>query len=169
MNQILYTGEVKNKKIVSKKDGMVLISILLIIIAITIISFNISSLNTTAKAMSQNEELIGQLPQENLIVENSIQENSITENIEKENIILSEKVEEEKEPVIQKVQGSDGKSYESIAVLKIPSLNIEYPVLSSTSTELLKISLNKYWGANPNEVGNMCIVGHNYNDSRFFR
>ena len=55
-----------------------------------------------------------------------------------------------------------------IANLNIPSLGIKYPVLSSTSTALLKISLNKYWGANPNEVGNMCIVGHNYEDSRFF-
>ena len=57
-----------------------------------------------------------------------------------------------------------------IANLNIPSLGIKYPVLSSTSTStaLLKISLNKYWGANPNEVGNMCIVGHNYEDSRFF-
>ena len=42
-----------------------------------------------------------------------------------------------------------------IANLNIPSLGIKYPVLSSTSTALLKISLNKYWGANPNEVGNM--------------
>ena len=55
-----------------------------------------------------------------------------------------------------------------IANLNIPSLGIKYPVLSSTSTALLKISLNKYWGTNPNEVGNMCIVGHNYEDSRFF-
>ena len=49
-----------------------------------------------------------------------------------------------------------------IANLNIPSLGIKYPVLSSTSTALLKISLNKYWGANPNEVGNLCIIAHNY-------
>jgi len=47
-------------------------------------------------------------------------------------------------------------------------LEIEYPVFSSTSTELLKVSLNKYWGPNPNKVGNFCIIGHNYNDDRFF-
>ena len=41
-------------------------------------------------------------------------------------------------------------------------------MLAKTSDALLKVSLNKYWGANPNQVGNMCIVGHNYNDSRFF-
>lgn len=63
---------------------------------------------------------------------------------------------------------SSKKSYSTIAYLNIPSLEINYPVLSRTSDALMKISLNKYWGANPNEVGNMCIVGHNYNDSRFF-
>lgn len=62
----------------------------------------------------------------------------------------------------------DGKNYEVIGILNIPSLEIEYPVLSTTSTELLKVSLNKYWGPNPNKPGNFCILGHNYNDSRFF-
>ena len=26
----------------------------------------------------------------------------------------------------------------------------------------------KFWGPEPNEVGNFCIVGHNYRDTRFF-
>lgn len=62
----------------------------------------------------------------------------------------------------------DGKAYEIVAVLYIPTLDIEYPVLSSTSKELLKVSLNKYWGPNPNKPGNFCILGHNYNDDKFF-
>ena len=60
------------------------------------------------------------------------------------------------------------KGYDVIATLSIPSLKIEYPVLSKTSDKLLNISLNKYWGANPNEVGNMVVVGHNFNDGKFF-
>ena len=75
---------------------------------------------------------------------------------------------EEDELITQEYTASNGKTYEIIAILKIPNLNIEYPVLSSTSTELLKVSLNKYWGPNPNRVGNLCILGHNYNDNRFF-
>lgn len=63
---------------------------------------------------------------------------------------------------------SNGEKYTVIGSLKIPKINIEYDILSSTSVELLKVSLNRYWGANPNQVGNMCIVGHNYLDSRFF-
>ena len=62
----------------------------------------------------------------------------------------------------------DGKSYEVVAVLYIPTLDIEYPVLSSTSKELLKVALNKYWGPNPNRPGNFCILGHNFNDEKFF-
>ena len=62
----------------------------------------------------------------------------------------------------------DGKQYEIIATLNIPSLGIKYPVLSSTTEELLKVSLTKYWGGNPNEVGNLVILGHNYENTKFF-
>lgn len=55
----------------------------------------------------------------------------------------------------------DGEEYTVVDTLNIPSLNIEYPILLETSTKLLKVSLTKYWGANPNEVGNMVVVGHN--------
>ncbi len=57
-------------------------------------------------------------------------------------------------------------TYESI--LSIPSLKIEYPVLTETSDELLKISLNKFWGGSPNTVGNYVIVGHNYKSGKMF-
>lgn len=63
---------------------------------------------------------------------------------------------------------NDGQSYYTAAVLNIPKLGINYPVLSDTSVELLKISLNKYWGPEANEVGNYCIVGHNYKNTKFF-
>ena len=58
--------------------------------------------------------------------------------------------------------------YEVIAILNIPSIGIEYPVLAETSDELMKISLTKYWGGNPNEVGNFCIIGHNYKSGKHF-
>ena len=61
-----------------------------------------------------------------------------------------------------------GKTYTTDAVLSIPKLDIQYPVLSETSVELLKVSLNKYWGPNPNEIGNYCIVGHNYRNDAIF-
>lgn len=61
-----------------------------------------------------------------------------------------------------------GQTYDMVGTLKIPSLNIDYPILANTSEELLKVSLTKYWGGNPNEIGNLCILGHNYKNSKFF-
>ncbi len=61
---------------------------------------------------------------------------------------------------------SNGVEYETDAILNIPRLGINYPVLTDTSDELLEISLNKYWGPDPNEVGNYCIVGHNYRNGK---
>lgn len=75
---------------------------------------------------------------------------------------------EDSDELVIKETVIDGKTYETIAILYIPTLDIQYPVLSSTSKELLKVSLNKYWGPNPNKTGNFCIVGHNYNDDNFF-
>lgn len=62
----------------------------------------------------------------------------------------------------------EGTSYSAVATVNIPSLNINYPVLSETSDDLLKIAPCKFWGPNPNEVGNFCIVGHNYRNNKFF-
>ena len=61
-----------------------------------------------------------------------------------------------------------GNTYKYESILNIPSLGVEYPVLSETSEELLKISLNKFWGGSPNSVGNYCIVGHNYKSGKMF-
>ena len=63
---------------------------------------------------------------------------------------------------------ASGKTYTTDAILSIPKIDVQYPVLSETSEELLKVSLNKYWGPNPNEIGNYCIVGHNYRNDAFF-
>ncbi len=62
----------------------------------------------------------------------------------------------------------DGTTYTYESILSIPSLGIQYPVLSETSDELLKISLNKFWGGSPNSVGNYCVVGHNYRSGKMF-
>ena len=63
---------------------------------------------------------------------------------------------------------ANGKNYTTEAILEYPKLGINYPVLSEETEELLKISLCKYWGPNPNKVGNYCIVGHNYKSGKMF-
>ncbi len=61
-----------------------------------------------------------------------------------------------------------GETYSVESIVKIPGLGIEYPVLSETSEELLKISINKLWGPEPNKVGNYVIIGHNYKSGKMF-
>lgn len=63
---------------------------------------------------------------------------------------------------------NNGIEYQTESVVNIPSIGIKYPVLSETSDALLEISVNKYWGPQPNEVGNYCIVGHNYRNGKMF-
>lgn len=73
-----------------------------------------------------------------------------------------------------KTETNSGYRYKTIATVNIPKINTTYGVLqglegSLEETEaLLKISPVKYHGCEPNEVGNFCIVGHNYRNTKFF-
>ena len=68
----------------------------------------------------------------------------------------------------------NGTEYYTDAIINIPSIDVNYPILKETSgtidhiDELLKISPCFFWGHEPNEVGNYCIVGHNYRSTKFF-
>ena len=67
-----------------------------------------------------------------------------------------------------------GAEYTTVAVVNIPKIDITYPVIYSNDTssktveDLLKISVVKYWGPEANQLGNFCIVGHNYHNKKFF-
>lgn len=55
-----------------------------------------------------------------------------------------------------------------IGLLKIDKIKLMYPILSESSKELLKISPCRFYGPMPNEIGNLCIAGHNYVDNKLF-
>ena len=67
---------------------------------------------------------------------------------------------------------SDGSEYTILGEINIPAINVNYPIILPDSLDnidtLLKISVCKFHGANPNQVGNLCIAGHNYKNSKFF-
>ena len=67
-----------------------------------------------------------------------------------------------------KYTAANGKEYSIIGIVEIPKINVKYPILAETTDALLKVSVCKFWGPNANEVGNLCIVGHNYKNSKFF-
>ena len=77
------------------------------------------------------------------------------------------------EPTNEVVSSTIGDiTYTTEAIISIPKIGITYPVLSETSDALLEISVNRYWPEHdkmkPNEVGNYCIVGHNYRNGKMF-
>jgi len=64
-----------------------------------------------------------------------------------------------------------GGNYTTDSIVNIPSLGIKYPVLKTDEANMdavLEISIVKFWGCNPNEVGNYVIVGHNYKNKKMF-
>lgn len=75
-------------------------------------------------------------------------------------------------PEQQVLVASDGTEYYTIGEINIPSINVNYPILTADSLDnidtLLKISICKFHGPNPNQIGNLCLVGHNYKNSKFF-
>ena len=52
-------------------------------------------------------------------------------------------------------------------IIKIPKINIEYSVFSNLTEEQLKVSPCKFFGENLETSGNICIAGHNYDNSLF--
>ena len=55
-----------------------------------------------------------------------------------------------------------------IGIIEIPKIGIEYPILSDVNDELLKIAPCRFYGPYTNEVGNLCIAAHNYDNGSFF-
>lgn len=55
-----------------------------------------------------------------------------------------------------------------IGTIEIPAISVTYPILSEYNDELLKLSVCKFYGPHINKPGNLCIVGHNFNNNDFF-
>ena len=165
MNQTLVTEKIYVTPELKKKKKTYKIEFFLSIILICLFSsYYIHAANDRNKS-----EEVSQMILEEVKIDN-IKEYDDNEPII---IILDEKVsnnEQNKEDVLEKEISIGEETYPIEAIIKIPEIGIDYPVISKTSEELLKISVNKFHGPNPNEIGNYCIVGHNYlNDKMFSR
>lgn len=92
--------------------------------------------------------------------------------LDEEVTVTEETEEEETTPEQQTLTAGDGSTYYTIGEINIPSINVNYPILTADNLDnidaLLKISICKFHGVNPNQVGNLCLVGHNYKNSKFF-
>lgn len=172
MNQILVTEklyvtpEMKRKKLIYKIEFF--LSVLLICL---LFSYYIYAEYDRTKTAQVSQEILAQLKySEDTTVKKTDDDVIVV-------ILNKEQEEQHKQQVNTKLDvdidtntyvSSDGIEYTTEAVLKIPSIGIEYPVLSETSPDLLYVSINKYWGPDPNELGNYCIVGHYYESGIMF-
>lgn len=102
---------------------------------------------------------------------------TVSNNNQKAIIIALDDEQETPEPAPQPTNSTeytaaDGTRYKTESVLTFERLEINYPIITpiegELTEELLKISLNKYWGPAPNEIGNYCVVGHNYKSKKMF-
>ena len=60
------------------------------------------------------------------------------------------------------------KGYNVEGIIEIPKINIKYPIIDHTDEKTMKVSVTKFWGPKPNEIGNYTIAGHNNRDGTMF-
>lgn len=163
MNQILITEKLYVTPELKKKKKIYQLAFLISIICVFMLSsYYIYAEYDRNKSEELSKELLaGRVDDTTVNEDDNLLRVSLEANTQEQEVIIEEN--NETTHVTQ-----DGQSYTTEAVLNIPSLGINYPILSDTSEELLKISLNKFWGPSPNEVGNYCIVGHNYKNKKMF-
>ena len=116
-----------------------------------------NNINQTEKSSTEDEQNIMKV---------NIEE---TNKNEEENAIKEDKTNTTKEENYPQENIVDTyKGYDVCAKLEIPSISLETNVLTNYSTKALKVSVTKFWGVNPNEIGNFCIAGHNFKNNNMF-
>ena len=73
----------------------------------------------------------------------------------------------EESEILAKVREKAGEDA-VIGILSIPKIDEELPVIGTWSYSLLKISVCRYTGPDPNAKGNLIILGHNYKNGSHF-
>lgn len=175
MNQILVTKklyvtpELKRRKKLYKINFMISIFVIIILT-----SFYIYAEYDKTKNEEIGEEILSNMV---IIDENVVDDTMISAEDKVWKITLTAEDDETQEETGTELTeneqygtytASNGNTYKTIGRIRIPKIDVDYYILNETSVELLKISPCKFWGPNPNEVGNLCIAGHNYRNKRFF-
>ena len=180
MNQILITKklyvtpELKRKKKMYKFDFFISVFLVCVLFSYYIYAEYDRSKHEKVShdiLATVNFDMLAEVEEENtnIRVEDGVLVVKLNEQVEnkiKLSELLGETENGELKPIVHTTE--TGKQYSTVSVLNIPKLGINYPVLSESTDELLKISLCKFWGPQANEVGNYCIVGHNYKNETFF-
>ena len=100
--------------------------------------------------------------------------NQINEKESQEVIETFKNIESSKDQEDQTEIELEYKGYKMIGIVKIPKINIEYPIIEigdidpESAKAPMKLSIIKYWGENVNDYGNLSIAGHNNKDGTMF-
>ena len=179
MNQILVTEKIYVTPELRRKKKMYKIDFFISIFFVCILfSYYIYAEYDKNKSEAKSQEILSSITFEDNSVDDTtikFSDNAIVVILNSEDpfsVVYSEEIDEEpnmNEVIDRNTSVTEsGQEYYTMAIVKIPSIDVEYPVLNTTTDELLKISPTKFWGPEPNEVGNFCIVGHNYRNKKFF-
>ncbi len=68
-----------------------------------------------------------------------------------------------KEQIEEEYQG-----YDVCAKLEIPEIALETYILKNYSIQALNVAITKFWGVDPNMIGNFCVAGHNFPNRNMF-
>lgn len=145
MNQILYKCKLENTpnaNIENRRNFITIFSISISLLTIAILLYFIMKYNFAKNSnISQN------------IVSNFNIKTLYSDNTNYNSSLIS--AEDYSEPFV-------------IGLIEIEKINIVYPILSTSSEDLLKLSPCRFAGPMPNEIGNLCIAGHNYANNTHF-
>lgn len=172
MNQILVTQKLYVTPELRRKKKLYKIQFFLSVFLICLLfSYYIYAEYDRSKSEEVSQEILSEITKKQ-------DEDNVDETIKKTDNIIVVALEDDEEiiepqiisnkPSTAQYTTENGVNYTVEAIVRIPRLEINYPVIADTSEELLKISVNKYWGPAPNEIGNYCIVGHNYKSKKMF-
>lgn len=172
MNQILVSEKIYvTKEMRRKKRAYRILYTLSIIVVIVLITYYVFAEKNRNDQEALGKEILQQIDT------TTVEEEAIIIALDDQNEDGTQEIIQIEEPensetnvttVQSEITTSDGKKYATEAVFEYPKLGISYPVLSDENDKLLKVSLCKYWGPNPNCIGNYCIVGHNYKSGKMF-
>lgn len=140
----------------------IFITIIVVILAIAIFFFSnryiLKSVDINKRKINKKIET-SLTSTENIINDNQspVANNLVTDMTQNEN------ANNEKEEILTTYKG-----YPVIAKLEVPKIELETYVISEYSEKALGVSVTKFYGGNPNEIGNFCIAGHNYITKNMF-
>lgn len=197
MNQILISEKVYITPELKRKKRMYKIDFFISVFLVFILSiYYVYAEYDKNKNEAKSQEILASMRFDNNLIDDTtirFEENATLVILNEEDspkvLILSTAIDEEEgeepheyslEEIMQEnmrnstFTTASGQQYFAIAQIDIPKINVHYPILCTIGNqytwtdELLKISPCYFHGAEPNQVGNFCIAGHNYRNTKFF-